>query len=307
MSGKTAIEWTDSTWNPVVGCSQVSPGCAHCYAKTIHDRRHKAFLAGKNVARQYAVPFEKVQLMPERLREPLNRRAPTMYFVNSVSDLFHEDVPDEFLDLVFAVMALAHHHTFQVLTKRPERMRAYLNGAAFSRNVGAAADSMMDGLRGFAKGVANHSTAYRFLWFDNPDKHDDRTYRFRLQDEPLPNVWLGTSVENQRFLLDRASRLVSTPAAVRFISAEPLLGRFNALDLDILLAGGAIHWVIVGGESGKGARPMDEGWAREVRDLCKRHRVAFFLKQLGGETKKRGHEDALLDGVRHVEFPRVAT
>lgn len=344
MSQKSAIGWTGHTWNPVVGCDQVSPGCAHCYAKTIHDRRHKAHNEGKKVAPQYAVPFESVQLIPERLREPLSRREPTLYFVNSVSDLFHKDVPDEFLDSVFAVMALAHHHTFQVLTKRPERMRSYLTGASFSRNVGAEADNIMDGLRGFAKGVANHATAYRFLWFDNPDLNDTRTYPFRLKDEPLPNVWLGVSIENQRWT-SRIPELLSTPAAVRFLSCEPLLGpldlvrfldpmgvacpdvcpdeRFVNTDDYKTVADDpicrhcgevgtwtgydrGIDWVIVGGESGDRARPMDLDWARSVRDQCVENHVPFFLKQLGGETQKRDHEDAVLDGHCHTDMPARA-
>lgn len=131
----TGIQWTDETWNPVVGCNQVSAGCDNCYAKTLHDKRHRAFLAGKNVAPQYAFPFELVQLKPERLSDPLGWRAPRRVFVNSVSDLFHKDVPDEYIDQVFAVMALTTRHTFQILTKRAGRMRSYINDPATRLNV----------------------------------------------------------------------------------------------------------------------------------------------------------------------------
>ncbi|MEM7737642.1 MAG: phage Gp37/Gp68 family protein [Deinococcota bacterium] len=229
----TSIEWTDETWNPVVGCTKVSQGCKNCYAKTLHDKRHKAYLDGKQMPKQYAEPFETIQLKPERLEQPLHWRNPRKIFVNSVSDLFHEQVPFEFIDRVFAIMAATPKHTYQILTKRPERMHLYL------RN---------------------------------------------LYKKPLPNVWLGTSVENQD-VIHRIDELRQVPAVLRFLSCEPLLG---PLELDLH----DIHWVIVGGESGKDARPMHPDWARAIRDQCIEADVPFFFKQWGayGSTCLRGEQ-----------------
>lgn len=165
--GDTSIEWTDKTWNPVVGCEQISAGCGRCYAKSLHDMRHKAYKSGKQLPAQYAVPFETVQLMPGRLTDPLRWRAPKRVFVNSVSDLFHEDVPFEFIDKVFAVMALAREHTFQVLTKRAERMADYMSGER-QAGVSDAARTMLGD-----KGA----------WLNN---------------WPLRNVHIGVSVEDQQ-------------------------------------------------------------------------------------------------------------
>lgn len=201
----TSIEWTDETWNPVVGCEQISPGCAHCYAKEQWDRRHKAHKAGKPMAAQYARPFEIVRTMPERLLEPLKWRAPRRVFVNSVSDLFHADVPFEFIDRVFAVMAHAQRHTFQILTKRAERMREYVSDTAHT------------GL-GFPDDVCT-----RVARAMEPIGHDVAPATVRM-NWPPPNVWLGVSVENQHFADERIPQLLQTPAAVRFVSAEPLLG-----------------------------------------------------------------------------------
>jgi protein gp37 len=144
MSQASSIEWTDATWNPVVGCTKVSPGCKNCYAKTLHDLRHKAHGEGKKVPAQYAHPFEVVQLMPDRLTDPLSWRKPRKVFVNSVSDLFHKDVPDEFLDWVFAVMALAPRHTFQVLTKRADRMREYMTNPRLIDRLDDACGQLVD-------------------------------------------------------------------------------------------------------------------------------------------------------------------
>jgi protein gp37 len=255
MANKTGIQWTDVTWNPVVGCTKVSQGCKNCYAKTLHDMRHKAFLGGRNMAPQYAQPFETVQLMPDRLDAPLRWQKPHRVFVNSVSDLFHEDVPDTFIDRVFGVMARCQQegrgHIFQVLTKRPERMRDYCNA--------------------------------------------------RLLGLPLANVWLGVSVENQAAAEERIPLLQQTPAAIRFLSCEPLLG---PIDFDAAGSLGAemgdpfafsalagadgveppipgIDWVIVGGESGKNARPMDLAWVEQILADCDFSGVAAFVKQLG--------------------------
>jgi protein gp37 len=282
----TAIEWTDETWNPVVGCERVSKGCDHCYAKQIHDNRHKAFLAGRKVAPQYAAPFERVQLMPERLDYPLHWRKPRRCFVNSVSDVFHEDVPDEFIAQIWATMALARAHTFQVLTKRPERMSTLLGDPAFREIVDI-----------FAGNLAIEQT--------DPANRRRDDLRATCPDIeggywPLPNVWLGVSVENQACANYRIPLLLQTPAAVRFLSCEPLLGPVNldkvgrgpwysplegwTLDESGLAAQypcPMINWVIVGGESGASARPCDVAWIEEIVRICRETSVPCFVKQLG--------------------------
>lgn len=240
----TAIQWTDETWNPTVGCDQVSPGCDHCYAKTLHDMRHRAVLNGKRLHPQYAAPFETVQLMRDRLTKPLSWRRPRRVFVNSVSDLFHKDIPDEFIDEVFAVMAIANRHTFQVLTKRAGRMRSYLNDPMRLENIYAQWHSFS----GSAPAVD--------AW-------------------PLPNVWCGVSVEN-RPTSSRIHVLRETQAAVRFVSFEPLL---ESVTPGLSLKG--INWAIVGGESSAEARPFDLQWARDIVDLCRADGTAPFVKQLG--------------------------
>lgn len=303
------IEWTGETWNPVVGCSIVSPGCTNCYAMGMaarleamvreQDRRYIAALyAGDEkesddrppAPKHYAgttkivngkpVWTGKMALAPEStLLSPLKRRKPTTYFVNSMGDLFHEDVPDEWIDRVFAVMALCPQHTFQALTKRSARMRDYVSSVAAKwcivdgRTPCVRIDEAMDRLA--------------------PDHWCDR----ELKEWPLPNVWLGVSCEDQRRADERIPDLLATPAAVRFVSAEPLLGpiRFsditlgggriiNALDPNdalIPIGGPSIHWVIVGGESGPNARPMHPDWARSIRDQCMAAGVPFFFKQWG--------------------------
>lgn len=226
----TGIEWTDESWNPITGCSKVSPGCAHCYAETLSLRfgySTKPWTPANAKAN--------VILHPQRLGIPLRWRRPRMVFVNSMSDLFHPLVADEYIDRVFEVMIEAQRHTFQVLTKRPERMRDYMTRRAD-----------------------------------------------RLADGAVPtNVWLGTSIENNRWV-GRADALRETPAAVRFLSCEPLLGALPDLDLT------GIDWVIVGGESGAHHRPLDLAWVRDLRDRCQDRGVAFFFKQVGGRTPKAG-------------------
>jgi protein gp37 len=256
VSDRSAIEWTNASWNPVTGCSKVSPGCAHCYAEAFAERWRG--IPGHS----YEQGFD-LRLWPQRLELPLRWRKPRLIFVNSMSDLFHPDVPPGFIEGVWETMARAHWHTFQVLTKRPERM---------------------------------------------PDLIGD----LGLQDPPLPNVWVGTSIENRRFV-HRADDLRRTPAVVRFISAEPLLGplRCNghrrwtdgytgpSLCLD------GIDWLICGGESGAKHRPIRPEWVRDLRDACNRSRTAFFLKQWGGRTPKAGGR--LLDGRTWDEMPRSAS
>lgn len=250
----TGIQWTDETWNPVTGCSKVSPGCAHCYAETLALTR----LAGKTG--YPGLPWTpenaaaNVMLRPERLRKPLSWREPRMVFVNSMSDLFHELVPPAYVADVFDVMRQADRHTFQVLTKRPERMASILSSlGGFVRSAGGA-------------------------W-------------------PLPNVWLGTSIENDRWV-GRADALRDTAAAVRFLSCEPLLGPLPSLDLT------GIQWVIVGGESGPDHRPIRPEWVRDLRDRCQSTGVAFFFKQWGGLTPKSGGRS--LDGRTWDEFPATS-
>lgn len=293
MSARTGISWTDRTWNPVVGCTKVSQGCKHCYAKTLHDRRHKAVLKGKPQAPQYSQPFETVQLMYDRLTDPLSWRAPSRVFVNSVSDLFHETVPFEFIDLVFGIMMISPRHTYQLLTKRPARMREY-----FAR---------LDAHKHKWPHVyqLHAATSDHFFSINSKEsrEHSNRVGRepFYGKDHtpwPLNNVWLGVSVENQAAADERIPLLLETPAAVRFLSCEPLLGPINVIDtvghalldqLGITYGGKvtrlsgvpAVDWVIAGGESGEGARPMHPDWARSLRDQCTGAGVAFHFKQWG--------------------------
>ncbi len=272
--GKTSIEWAEYTWNPVTGCDKVSPGCDNCYAEGIAHR-----FAGTP---QFPNGFG-VTLRPERLGEPLRWRKPRRVFVNSMSDLFHADVPDEFIAKVFGVMAHAEQHTFQVLTKRPGRMRSLLRSDAFRELV------------------------FKTVDIELPD--------VMSADWPLPNVWLGVSAEDQKWADVRIPVLLDTPAAVRFLSAEPLLGPIdlhgqldesghhrprltywltgrpgwgepelagpNGIPMRSFVIGPKLDWVIVGGESGRGARPMHPDWVRTLRDQCTESGVAFLFKQWG--------------------------
>jgi protein gp37 len=273
----TSIEWTDDTWNPLRAkmpgdrlgwaCIRVSPGCTHCYAATMNKRLGTGL--------DYTVgALDKVETgIDERaLDKPLRWRKPRRVFVCSMTDLFGEWVTDAELDRIFAVMALRRQHTFQVLTKRPARMRDYIAAGA-------------------SRGVEER--VYQTAWEMEPGGVGARTdppdhpFDWRW---PLPNVWLGTSVEDQKRADERIKHLVATPAALRFLSCEPLLGPIDIFDwlrpdlTDSAWANGyaaSIGWVIVGGESGPGARPMDIEWARSLVDQCRRARVAVFVKQLG--------------------------
>jgi protein gp37 len=240
MSLDSTIEWTDATWNPVRGCTKISDGCKHCYAETFAER----FRGVKG--HPYEQGFD-LRLIPEKLAEPLRWRNPKMIFVNSMSDLFHENVPDEYVVAVAEVMVAAKWHTYQVLTKRSDRLRELLN------------------------------TPLRFA---ANQKH----------------IWWGVSVENKKYGLPRVQNLQKAEAEVRFLSVEPLLedlGKFNLSGID---------WVIVGGESGHGARPMKKEWVVSVRDQCKREDVPFFFKQWGGVRKKAAGRK--LDGKTYDEFPQ---
>lgn len=234
MSDKSDIEWTHATWNPVRGCTKVSPGCKHCYAEVFAERFRGV------PGHPYEEGFD-LRLVPESLTLPLQWRRGRLVFVNSMSDLFHETVPDEYIDDVFDVMAEAEHHQFQLLTKRAERMASYARTRVVPKN-----------------------------------------------------VWLGVSVENQKYV-ERVRFLQTVKAEVRFLSVEPLLGPIQRLPL------AGINWVIVGGESGRGARPIEADWVRSIRDQCQARDVAFFFKQWGGVQKSRTGRE--LDGRTWDEMP----
>lgn len=219
MAANSSIEWTDATWNPVTGCDKISPGCAHCYAERLAVR-----LKAMGV-RNYSKGF-RLTLHEEALHLPLRWKKPQMIFVNSMSDLFHADIPEEFIQRAFSTMNEAHIHRFQILTKRSSRLKELGPKLRWGRN-----------------------------------------------------IWVGVSVENNAYR-SRIDDLRSVPAAVRFLSLEPLLGPLPELDLD------GVDWVIVGGESGPGARPLEEKWVRSVRDQCLEQEVPFFFKQWGGPKKK---------------------
>lgn len=267
--GKTSIEWTDCSWNPVVGCTEVSPGCANCYAARLAATRLKNLLDYQGLITSPAALHSEldktesvkprwngmVRLLEDRLQEPLHWKKPRKIFVCDMADLFHESVPEEYIDRVWAVMAMKRRHTFQVLTKRPKRMQEYLN--FHSRDVRVSLAPFR--IPGITTAEAEH-------WVPILEDYMRR---------PLPNVWLGVSVENQHFADERIPLLSDTPAAVRFLSCEPLLGNLN------LQWSTGIHWVICGGESGTNARPMHPDWARSLRDQCQSAGVPFFFKQWG--------------------------
>lgn len=254
MPGRSSIEWTHSTWNPVTGCTKVSRGCDNCYAHTLAHRRlsnlYRRALPVVDTSENRRDPFA-VRIWPDRLEQPASWREPRMIFVNSMSDMFHADIPDEFGRRVFEVMLNADHHIFQVLTKRPAR-------------------------------------AVRFL-----RKHKDLLGPSGVLPE---HIWIGTSIEDQDVTY-RLDHLRSVPTSVRFLSCEPLLG---PLQLDLT----GVHWVIVGGESGPGHRPMDESWVITIRDACLEAKVPFFFKQWGGRTPKSGGRE--LSRRTWNQFPRGA-
>lgn len=243
MSQNSQIEWTDATWNPVRGCTKISPGCEHCYAETFAERFRGV------PGHPYEQGFD-LKLIPSKLAEPLRWKTPKMIFVNSMSDLFHKDIADDYVEDVVKVMRTANWHTYQVLTKRSERLR--------------------DMLRGPLAAAANE-----------------------------PHIWWGVSVENRKHGLPRIEHLRQAPARIRFLSIEPLLEDLGDVNLE------GIHWMIVGGESGHGARPMRKEWVLSLRDQCRAANVPFFFKQWGGVRKgKAGRE---LDGRTYDEQPgRVA-
>jgi len=331
MADGTGIEWTKppgfrgATWNPIVGCRRISPGCEHCYAETMAGR-----LARMGQARYLDVvkldgdgqprgrwngSFREV---PEALMIPLRTRKPTCYFVNSMSDLFGEGVSDEWIAAVFGVMAACPQHRFQVLTKRAERMAAWFRRQALVREVCEAHDkAFMETLRG-KKGAAFNRAYKRHDGSQTAWTHRDgaAAEMFAAKEPgrafpswvrwPLSNVWIGVSVEDQQRADERIPHLLRVPAAVRFLSVEPMLG---PIDMEVFLsarvcteecaadpmgcdhdtAKPALHWVIVGGESGGGARPFDLAWARSIVEQCKAAGVACFVKQLGAAPELHGH------------------
>jgi protein gp37 len=225
MSANSSIEWTDATWNPVRGCTKISPGCKHCYAETFAERFRGV------PGHPYEQGFD-LRLVPEKLAEPLKWATSKTVFVNSMSDLFHEDVPDWYIEYVVRVMQMANWHTYQVLTKRATRVR-----------------DMLSSKLSFAA--------------------------------PLDHIWWGVSVEDRKYGVPRIESLQGATAAVRFLSIEPLLEDLGEFDMS------EIHWVIVGGESGIGARPMDLAWVKNIRKQCETACVPFFFKQWGGVHKSK--------------------
>jgi protein gp37 len=280
MADRTAIEWTDATWNPLRGCARVSEGCRNCYAEVMAARFSDPGQWGHGLATRVALPgggidhrwTGKVILVEDHLDQPLRWKKPRRIFVNSTSDLFHESVPDDWIDRIFAVMALAPQHTFQVLTKRPERMRAYF--------------TYDDGFGRW--GFIEHRARQMIHRLGRPQPRGKTLAHFG--ESNMPHVWLGTSIEDQPTADARIPHLLETPAAVRFVSAEPLLGPLVLHSRVCRETGscstcpaclGGLDWVICGGESGPGARPMHPDWARSMRDQCQAAGVAFFFKQWG--------------------------
>jgi protein gp37 len=300
MSAATAIEWTEVTWNPTTGCDRISPGCDRCYALTL-AKRLKAMGSAKyqiDGDPRTSGPGFGVAVHPGALDQPMRWRTPRRVFVNSMSDLGHARLPRAALARIWAVMALTGRHQFQVLTKRPRRLAMLL-----------ADNSFLDQVAEQASDITGRTPAHLGRWrLDLGGQRltgdsglggawsttPSRSGTLWSPPWPLPNVWLGTSIESDDYCW-RAGELRGAPAAVRFLSCEPLLGPLPSLDLT------GIDWVIVGGESGAGSRPLDLDWARDLRDRSTRQRSSFFLKQIGGPTPKAGGR--MLDGRTWDEYP----
>lgn len=334
MADKSHIEWTDATWNPITGCSVVSPGCTNCYAMKLAGTRLKNHpsRAGLTIDTKAGPVWNgEVRFNKEWLTQPLRWKKPRMVFVCAHGDLFHEDVPEEWIDLVFAVMALCPQHTFQVLTKRSDRMLSYLTK---QKNPGSMAAQNRVAWEAVPTALSIAGIKWKHLGIYEG-------WRARAIEAgtvwPLPNVWLGVSVEDQERANKRIPKLLETPAAVRWISAEPLLGSVDLTKISLgssdanfyagphlktveffinALAGvesfnwPGIDWVVVGGESGNDTRPMHPDWARSIREQCKAHGTRFFFKQWGShlpwepagqppfwESQNGQHEDG------HTLFP----
>jgi protein gp37 len=333
----TSIEWTDATWNPLRGCSRVSEGCRHCYAER-EANRHKgpgrSYEGLVQLVNGHPAWTGEVRFVENRLLDPLRWRGKPLFdvvsgkragydrlkiFVNSMSDLFHENVPDEWIDRIFAVMALCPQHTFQILTKRPARMLEYLtNDIAPLRWADAPADWKLN---------ATEDRMVSASMDCRDDARRDKAGYVHL-DNPLPNVWLGVSVENQATADERIPLLLQTPAALRFLSCEPLLGPVDISANRIpAMWNGSLRWVIAGGESGPDARAMQPDWVRSLRDQCLPAGTAFFFKQWGAWVPTTdpkvaearglplpdcmswvGRKDsrALLDGREWRDFPQLS-
>lgn len=291
MGDNTKIEWTNATWNPLRGCTRVSEGCRNCYAERISARfsRSGQPYAGLADMTEHGPRWTgEVRLLPEELHVPLRWRRPRMVFVNSMSDLFHEKVPDEYIAAIFGVMAMSPQHTYQILTKRPVRMVEWFDKVgsdpASVLTDGAYRYSLCDGETECA--IANYVNGWS-RWRGMPD--DGNPLNGTVRRWPLPNVWIGVSVENQEAADDRIPYLLKVPAAVRFLSCEPVLGpvdvrKWIGASGNMLKVGytyGYINWVVAGGESGPGARPMHPDWVRSLRDQCAQAGVPFFFKQWG--------------------------
>jgi protein gp37 len=296
MGYKTNIEWTESSWPVLTGCSRVSEGCRHCYAERLTATRLKEVPAYKGLAVMNSSGEPRwtgeVRLNEKVLFDPLHWKKPRRIFVSQMSDLFHEKVPDEWLDRIFAVMVLCPQHTFQVLTKRPERMREYL-----SRK-----DVMLGW--GFFAAATIHAR-------DGGSPHRASAIaEFNEPQFPVPNIWLGTSVEDQPTAEERIPLLLQTPAAVRWISYEPALGPLDLRGkdcqdsaLDFYEGDAKLDWVVCGGESGPCARMGDVAWARKVRDDCKTAGVPFFMKQICARGRKIAFENWPTD-LQVREYPK---
>ena len=309
MADRSAIEWTDATWNPLRGCTRVSAGCQHCYAEGVAARFSGPGLPYEGLIHPNTRGWNgKIRLVPEVLPAPLGWKKPRRVFVNSMSDLFHESVPDSYIAAVFAVMAATPQHTYQILTKRPERMLVWLT--VWMKD--SAYPKMHEGLKG--------AIGY----------HHPRRPAITNGPWPLANVWLGVSVENQSTADERIPLLLKCPAAVRWLSCEPLLGPLDLQRMHLiphnapvnaLAPGGCVQhapghclgacewrwpgidWVVAGGESGTGARPMHPDWALSVRDQCAAAAVPFFFKQWGEWVPMMGHSEGIaVNRSKHV-FP----
>ncbi len=292
MSANSDIEWTDATWNPVRGCVEISPGCAKCYAKVFAER----WRGVKGHA--YEQGFD-LRLAPDMLDAPMHWKKPKRIFVNSMSDLFHKDVPNEYIAAVFGVMASCPQHTFQVLTKRADRMEEWFKWVA--DNPFGVSPKISDGMGRYLdcdcemedEDMCLHMKAMQEVCEQDNGGNDDDA------DWPIRNVWVGVSCENRKHGLPRLEHLRRCPAAVRFVSFEPLLEDLGDFDTS------GIDWAIVGAESGHGNRPMDDDWVRRIRDLCAKSGTAMFFKQRATPSGKK-LTLPILDGVQHASYPETA-
>jgi len=311
MANQSSIEWTEHTWNPTTGCTKISPACKYCYAEKMHKRLSAMGTSG------YKQPFTQVTTLPQRLTVPLQRKRPTTYFVDSMSDLFHEQVPFPFIAAVLWVIMVTPQHHYQVLTKRPERMLAFFNWLEENQKGHFCDDGFL-------------SACWMNVMYKQPDEDahlNDKdaellekasNFYYPSRDPnalgnasltaptPLPNLWLGVSVENVKEGLPRIALLQQVDAAVRFLSIEPLLEDLGTLDL------ARIDWVIVGGENASKARPMQKEWVLNVKKQCHTQDTAFFFKQWGswgedGVKRSKKTNGRLLDGQPWDEMPVISS